>query len=144
MKHTRTDMAHKDGTKSGGRKTGTPNRTTSARHAAMARVNEALAAFGDDPLTGTRLLREVLNHKDAPLDVKIQCAGLLQKHEQETEAQTQYVALMPPALPGDSTKQQLAMWRALYDQTESDDPEWTAACNRVLELAVTRKMPETL
>ena len=41
-------MAFKDETKSGGRKAGTPNRATTARHEAMARVNEALAAMGDD------------------------------------------------------------------------------------------------
>src|SRR5262245_28743501 len=137
-------MANKDGTKSGGRKKGTPNKSTASRQAQMMLVNEALAAMGEDTLTGTRLLREVLNHKDAPLDVKIQCAGLLQKHEQETATNTQYIATMPPALPGDTPQQQLAVWQALYMQTENDDPEWTEACKRVLEMGTTKKKPETL
>jgi hypothetical protein len=37
----------------------------------MARVNEALAAIGEDTLWGMKLLKEVLNHKDTPLDVKV-------------------------------------------------------------------------
>ena len=83
-------MAFKDGTKSGGRQKGTPNRTTSARYAAMARVNEALAAIGEDPLSGMKLLKEVLNHKETPLDVKIQCAGLLIKQEAPNTEQAPY------------------------------------------------------
>jgi hypothetical protein len=86
--------------RSGGRQAGTPNRTTSARYAAMARVNEALAAIGEDALTGIKLLREVLNHKDTPLDVKIQCAGLLTRHEQIEAADHKYVAEMPAVMPG--------------------------------------------
>ena len=131
--------------KSGGRQFGTPNKTTSARHAAMQRVNEALAKMGDDTLTGMKLLSEVLKHPDTPLDVKIQCAGLLTRHEDTTPNQKQYVAYMPTPLPAGSTKQQMAIWWALHKKTEdNDDPEWVAACNRVLELAATKNMPETL
>ena len=90
--------------KSGGRKVGTPNWTTSARYAAMARVNEALAAIDEDKLTGMKLLKEVLNHKDTPLDVKIQCAGLLIKQETPTAEEHKYVAYMPPAMPGERNK----------------------------------------
>lgn len=57
----------------------------------MARVNEALAAIGEDTLSGMKLLKEVLNHKDTPLDVKIQCAGLLIKRETPQAEQQQYV-----------------------------------------------------
>jgi len=96
-------MAFKDGTKSDGRTKGTPNRTTSARYAAMARVNEALAAIGEDTLSGMKLLKEVLNHKETPLDVKIQCAGLLIKQEAPQAQEQNYVVHMPPALPGDSS-----------------------------------------
>jgi hypothetical protein len=127
--------------RSGGRQAGTPNRTTSARYAAMARVNEALAAIGEDALTGIKLLREVLNHKDTPLDVKIQCAGLLTRHEQIEAADHKYVAEMPAVMPGETREQQLAIWWALHGATDSDDPEWTAACKHVLELAATRKPP---
>src|SRR5262245_9207353 len=101
--------------KTGGRQKGTPNKSTASRHAAMARVNEALAAIGDDTLTGMKLLSEVLKHPDTPLDVKIQCAGLLTKHEQPTTAEGQtYVACMPPPIPGETKEQQLAVWFALY------------------------------
>ena len=43
--------------KSGGRVVGSVNKSTSARHEVMQRVNDALAAMGDDTLTGQRLLR---------------------------------------------------------------------------------------
>ena len=124
-------MAHKNGTKSGGRKAGTPNRATSARHDAMARVNEALAAMGDDALTGTKLLREVLRHAETPLDVKIQCAGLVLKQESPTSEQKECVVHMPPALPGDTPQAQLAIGWALYggmgDMPAGADPEWDNA-----------------
>jgi hypothetical protein len=110
----------------------------------MQRVNEALAALGDDTLNGMKLLSEVLKHPDTPLDVKIQCAGLLTKHESLTQAEHSYVVHMPPTLPGETQEQKLAVWWALHSGVENDDPEWTAACKRVLELAVTKQKPETL
>src|SRR5262245_14992356 len=125
-------MGAPGGPKSGGRKKGTPNKSTTARAEAMARVNEALAAIGEDTISGTRLLREVLNHADAPPEVKIQCAGLLQKHEQETATNTQYVAVMP--LP----VKDLDEWKGLYMEAKPDarleDVAWHAkvAC-KVLE-----------
>jgi len=88
-------MAFADGRKSGGRKTGTPNRATVARQAQMARVNDALIEIGRDPLTGIKLLQEVLNAKDTPLDIRVQCAGLLIKHETAPETDHRYVAVMP-------------------------------------------------
>jgi hypothetical protein len=130
--------------KSGGRTTGTPNRTTSARYAQMARVNEALAAIGEDPLTGMKLLKEVLNHKDTPLDVQIQCAALLIKQEAPSAETQQYVSVMPPKLPGENQHEQLAVWSALFSEAENDDPEWQAAVKRILELAVTKQKPQTL
>jgi hypothetical protein len=65
----------------------------------MARVNEALAAIGDDEVSGFRLLREVIKHRDTPLDVKIQCAGLLRGQEAAQEASQNYIAKMPIELP---------------------------------------------
>jgi hypothetical protein len=103
-------MPFKDGRKSGGRKAGTANKTTSARYAAMARVNEALSAIGEDSITGRRLLKEVLNHRETPLDVKIQCAGLLTKLETETAETQRYVAVMP--LP----VKDLDEWKKMYMQ----------------------------
>jgi len=91
-------MGAPGGPKTGGRQKGTPNRTSSARYAAMARVNEALAALGEDTLTGMKLLKEVLNHKDTPLDVKIQCAALLLKDEKTPEGEARYVCIMPPPI----------------------------------------------
>jgi hypothetical protein len=130
--------------KTGGRQKGTPNRSTSARAEAMACVNRALAAIGEDALTGMKLLQEVLNHEDTPLDVKIQCAGLLVRQEAPAASEQQYIAHMPFPLRGETSQQQLAVWLALHDQREDDSPEWTAACKRVLELAAHRKRPETL
>jgi hypothetical protein len=126
-------MAFKDGTKSGGRKPGTPNRTTSARYAAMARVNEALAAIGEDSLSGMKLLKEVLNHKETPLDVKIQCAGLLVKQETPAANEQAYVARMPVALPADSPSSGLAVWWCLFgDVPEGKDLEWDNAVKTIL------------
>jgi hypothetical protein len=139
-------MAFKDGTKSGGRKPGTPNRSTSARYAAMARVNEALAAIGEGSLSGMKLLKEVLNHKETPLDVKIQCAGLLVKQETPAANEQAYVALMPAMLPPDDTPSaQLAVWWALnHGFPEGEDPAWDAAVKTVLEMAATKKIPGSL
>ena|SRR5215475_3489748 len=133
-------MGAPGGPKTGGRQKGTPNRSTSARYAAMARVNEALAALGEDTLTGMKLLKEVLNHKDTPLDVKIQCAGLLTKHEQPAAEEQKYVALMPPPLPGETPQAQLAVWWALYGNVpDGVDAEWDAAVKTILEKAPTKK-----
>ena len=135
------------GYKTGGRKAGTPNRATTARHEAMARVNEALAAMGDDALTGTKLLREVLRHADTPLDVKIQCAGLVLKQESPTAEQKEDVVHMPPAVPGDPPQTQLAIWWAWSgggDMPAGDDAEWDNAVQTILRLIPTKKMPEAL
>src|SRR5262245_41123251 len=129
--------------KSGGRKAGVPNRTTSARYAAMARVNEALSAIGEDTITGMKLLKEVLNHKETPLDVKIQYAQILVKEENAPAEDHKYVCHMPPALPGDTPQEQLAVWMALYMKADGDD-ESQAATNRILELAATKEKPATL
>jgi hypothetical protein len=125
--------------KTGGRTKGTPNRTTSARYAAMDSVNQALAAIGDDPLSGMRLLKEVLNHKDAPLDVKIQCAGLLTKYELPTAENKAYVAHMPMEIPGEDRHQQLAIWWAMHSGDE--DPELKAEAEKFLALVAARGLP---
>jgi hypothetical protein len=77
--------------KTGGRQKGTPNKKTSARVEAMARVNEALNAMGQDAVSGMRLLQEVIRHEETPLDIKIQCSGLLLKHEAPAAVDTKYV-----------------------------------------------------
>jgi hypothetical protein len=100
----------------------------------MAKVNEALAAMGDDALTGTKLLREVLWHPDTPLDVKIQCAGLVLKQETPTAEQQQYVAHMPPAPTGETQQAQLAVWWALYGEVPVGDPKASGATRRLLRL----------
>jgi len=110
----------------------------------MARVNDALAAMGENTLSGMKLLKGVLNSKDTPLDVRIQCAGLLIKHEAPAIEEHKYVVHMPTELPGETQEQKLAVWWALHSGVENDDHEWTAACRRVLELAVTKQKPETL
>jgi hypothetical protein len=122
--------------RSGGRQKGTPNRTTTARYAAMDSVNQALAAIGDDPLSGMRLLKEVLNHKDAPLDVKIQCAGLLTKYELPTIENKAYVAHMPMEIPAEDQRQKLAIWWALHGGT--DDPEIVAEAEKFLTLVAAK------
>jgi hypothetical protein len=123
--------------RSGGRQKGTPNRTTSARYAAMESVNLALAAIGDDPLSGMRLLKEVLNHKDAPLDVKIQCAGLLTKYELPTAENKNYVAHMPMEIPAENQRQKLAIWWAMH--SGDDDPALKAEAEKFLALVASRK-----
>src|SRR5262245_52394023 len=86
-------MGAPGGPKTGGRQKGTPNRSTSARYAAMEKVNAALNQLGEDSLSGMRLLQEVIKSKDCPLDIRIQCSGLLLKHEMElAPARQQYVA----------------------------------------------------
>src|SRR5262245_37068042 len=91
-----------------------------------------------------KVLREVLKHHETPLDVNIQCAQILDKEENAPAEEHKQVAYMPTALPGETTQKQMAVWRGLYDQQEGDDPEYTAACKRVLELAATTKRPECL
>src|SRR5262245_3065648 len=110
----------------------------------MDRLNEALAALGQDTLSGAKLLREVLNHPETPLDVKIQCAGLVLKQENPTAEDRNYIANLPPKMPGEYSRDQLAVWKALYCKSEGDDPEWQAAVDRILELAVNKQKPKTL
>jgi hypothetical protein len=131
--------------KSGGRTVGSVNKTTAARHEAMARVNEALAAMGDDTLTGMKLLSEVLKHPDTPLDVKIQCAGLLTKHESPAADERPYVVHMPQKMPGDTPAAQMAVWWSLFgDVPAGGDPEWDNAVKVISEKIITKKIPETL
>src|SRR5262245_55388307 len=117
-------MAFKNGTKSGGRKVGTPNRSTTARQAAMEKVNAALNELGQDSLSGMKLLQAVIRAPDCPLDIRVQCSGLLLKHEAETATNTQYVVSMPPALPGDTPERQQALWWCLYGNVPAgEDPD---------------------
>jgi hypothetical protein len=129
--------------KSGGRKSGTPNRTTSARHLQMEKVNEALNQLGEDSLSGMKLLQQVIRNPDCPLDVRIQCSGLLLKHEMPLATEQNYVTRMPLPLPGETQEVQLALWWSLYGDS-GDDPEWDAAAEIILEKASTKKKPETL
>src|SRR6516162_616553 len=99
-------MGAKGMPKTGGRLKGTPNRTTSARFAAMARVNDALIEVGKDPLTGMRLLKDVLNHRETPLDIRIQCAQILVKEENAPAEEQKYLTIMPPPMPAESTEAQ--------------------------------------
>ncbi len=112
----------------------------------MHRVNAALAAMGDDTLTGMKLLSEVLKHPDTPLDVKIQCAGrLLTKHESPAADEQRYVVHMPPALPGDTPEAQMAVWWSLYSgEPVGNDPVWDGAVKIILERAATKQKPVTL
>jgi len=139
-------MGAPGGPKTGGRQKGTPNRSTSARYAAMEKVNAALNQLGEDSLSGMRLLQEVIKSKDCPLDIRIQCSGLLLKHEMElAPARQQYVAEMPPPMPGETREEQLAIWWALYgDVPAGDDPEWDSAVKTILEKAKTRKPPGSI
>lgn len=138
-------MGAPGGPKTGGRQKGTPNRTTSARYAAMAKVNEALNQLGEDSLSGMRLLQEVIRSKDCPLDIRIQCSGLLLKHEMPLASAQPYIALMPAPLPGEDSHQQLALWWALYgDMPAGDDAEWDNAVKVILEKAATKKSPGSL
>jgi hypothetical protein len=99
----------------------------------MARVNEALAAIGDDEVSGFRFLREVIKHRDTPLDVKIQCAGLLRGQEAAQEASQNYIAKMPIELPADSPSSGLAVWWCLFgDVPEGKDSDWDNAVKTIL------------
>jgi hypothetical protein len=53
-------MGAPGGPKTGGRQKGTPNRSSVARHEAMAKVNAALNELGEDSLNGMKLLQEVI------------------------------------------------------------------------------------
>jgi hypothetical protein len=140
-------MGAPGGVKTGGRLKGTPNRSTSARHAAMARVNEALNQLGEDSLSGMKLLQEVIKSRDCPLDIRIQCSGLLLKHELPLAQEKQYVVEMPSQLPGKDNHEQLAIWWALYSGEETPaglDPIYDEAVKVILDRAATMKKPETL
>jgi hypothetical protein len=138
-------VAFKDGTKSGGRQKGTQNKSVAARHEVMAKVNAALNELGEDSISGMKLLQEVIRHHDTPLDIKIQCSGLLLKHEMPLDQGRSCVVEMPPLLPGDALPSQMAVWWALYGSVPSgNDPEWDAAVKTILEKIPTMKKPETL
>ena len=132
-------MGAPGGPKTGGRQKGTPNRTTSARHMAMAKVNEALNQLGEDTLSGMKLLQTVIKSPDCPLDVRIQCSGLLLKHEMPLANEVEYVIRMPLPLPADAPQSQLAVWWALNGpETPGDDPEWDAAVKTILDKAMSK------
>jgi hypothetical protein len=110
----------------------------------MAKVNAALNELGEDSLSGMKLLQEVIKSPDCPLDIRIQCSGLLLKHELPLAQEQQYIAVMPPPLPGDTPQAQLAVWWALYGEVPAgDDPEWDSAVKIILERIATKKPPET-
>jgi hypothetical protein len=44
----------------------------------MEKVNAALNQLGEDSLSGMKLLQEVIKSPDCPLEIRIQCSGLLQ------------------------------------------------------------------
>jgi hypothetical protein len=106
--------------KTGGRAKGTPNRATIKRYDAMQRVNDALALMGDDTLSGMRLLQEVLRHPDTPLDVKIQCAGLLTKYEAPETERQKYVVCFPLPLQGGTQDEQMKEWQERYAKEMPD------------------------
>jgi hypothetical protein len=138
-------MGAPGGPKTGGRQKGTPNRSSVARHEAMAKVNAALNELGEDSLNGMKLLQEVIKSRDCPLDIRIQCSGLLLKHELPLAQEQQYVVHMPPPLPGDTPQAQMAIWWALYGEVPvGDDPEWDAAVKTILEKIATKKLPGAL
>jgi hypothetical protein len=138
-------MGAPGGAKTGGRQKGTPNRSTSARQVAMAKVNAALNELGEDSLSGMKLLQAVIRSPDCPLDIRVQCSGLLLKHELPLSEGRQYVVHMPPQLPGDTPQAQIAVWWALYSgEPVGADPEWDAAVKTILEKIATKKTPETL
>jgi len=86
----------------------------------MASVNEALSKIGKDTLSGLALLQEVLNHKDTPLDVKVQCAGLLIRHETAPDTEHRYVAYFPV---GCSTLEEWRERHAKGEETRDPDKE---------------------
>jgi hypothetical protein len=140
-------LAHKDGSKSGDRRVGTPNRSSVARHEAMAKVNAALNELGEDSLNGMKLLQEVIKSRDCPLDIRIQCSGLLLKHELPLAQERQYVVHMPTELPGDTPQAQTALWWALHSGDETPaglDPVYDEAVKVILDRAATMKKAETL
>src|SRR5262245_32532505 len=55
------------------------------------------------------------------------------------------VMQIPPALPGDSSHAQMAVWWALYGGVPAgDDQKWDNAVKIILDRIATKKMPETL
>jgi hypothetical protein len=108
-------------------------------------VNAALNEPGEDSLSGMKLLQEVIKSPDCPLDVRITCSGLLLKHEMPLANEQQYIAYMPPAMPGDTTQSQMAVWWALYgDVPAGDDPEWDSAVKIILERIPSKRPPRRI
>jgi hypothetical protein len=144
----RTSLAYKDidpttgrRRKSGGRVRGSMNVEKRLRLEAEMRVNDALIAMGEDSLTRAQASVSDSESSANTSVNPLECAALLSRYETTpAEGGQNFVVYMPPAMPTEGDQAQ-AVWWALYGQTESDDPEWTAACKRVLELAATRKPP---
>jgi hypothetical protein len=111
----------------------------------MAKVNAALNELVEDSLSGMKLLQEVIKSPDCPLDVRITCSGLLLKHEMPLANEQQYIAYMPPAMPGDTTQSQMAVWWALYgDVPAGDDPEWDSAVKIILDRIPSKRPPRRI
>jgi hypothetical protein len=129
--------------KTGGRQKGTTNKSTANRAAQMQLVNEALIAVGEDPLTGMKLLRAVLNDPNTPLDIRVDVAGMLLKHELPTAEDHRYVTHMPSPMPeGESG---MATWWCLYGNVPTgEDPEWDAAVRTILERIPSKKPPGSI
>jgi hypothetical protein len=140
-------MGAPGGPKTGGRQKGVRNRSSVARSEAMEKVNAALNELGEDSLSGMKLLQQVIRSPDCPLDVRINCSGLLLKHELPLAQEKQYVVHMPPEMPGADQHQKLAAWMALYSGEETPaglDPVYDEAVKVILDRAKTMKKPETL
>jgi hypothetical protein len=132
-------MGAPGGPKTGGRQKGTQNKTIIARNEAMAKVNAALNELGENSLSGMKLLQEVIKSPDCPLDVRIQCSGLLLKHELPLEQAQQYVAIMPWPV------KDLDEWKRKYMEVAPDaDPNEAAEqiAKIALENEKDRKSPK--
>jgi len=71
----------------------------------------------------------------------------LQTAQSEIELPNHYVVYMPPQLPGETQRDQLAVWMALYAEgakSGEPDPVWEEAVATILRLIPTRMMPEKI
>jgi len=134
----------------GGRKPGSKNKLTLARQQlrqeALRRLNEDLPedAFDGDAIA---LFQRIYKDPGFDPELRLEAAAKIaqfERKEPSPDAAPKYVAVMPPALPGKDSHQQLAVWWALYGETPGNDPEFDADAKRLLDRVVTKSKPETL
>jgi hypothetical protein len=136
-------MAYKDGTKSGGKKKGSKNKSTLARLAAIEEASKKIASTdgsGVFPGDAQALLAVIYKTESFPLDVRMRAAEMantrerpaLQSVDSNIKDQRTYVVEMPAPV------KDLDEWKRLHAAPAPDseaDAEWNQRLARIVDSA---------